>query len=126
MARSQWFFLLALSAAIPVGAQTLKPSAKTTTVSSDAESVLTQNGFQAPTEIRFDESMGGKRPIPHIPRSWRFIGVSNGAKINANNLWFQDSSGNIFLIQGFNSTESKYSTTSEFVVDSVTQVLRAQ
>jgi len=53
------------------------------------------------SEIRFDESMGDKRPTPKIPRGWRFIGVSNGEKANSNNLWFQDSSGNIYLLQGF-------------------------
>jgi len=52
-------------------------------------------------EIRFDESEGGKKPTPQIPKSWRFVGVSNGEKSNSNNLWFQDSSGNIYMFQGF-------------------------
>ena len=52
-------------------------------------------------EIRFDESMGDKRPTPKIPKSWRLVGISNGEKGNSNNLWFQDTDGNIYLVQGF-------------------------
>jgi hypothetical protein len=52
-------------------------------------------------EIRFDESMGGKKPTPTLPSAWRFIGVSNGEKRNSNNLWFQDKDGSIYLVQGF-------------------------
>jgi hypothetical protein len=52
-------------------------------------------------EIRFDESMGGKKPLPQIPKSWHFVGVSNGEKENNNNLWFQDAAGNIYMLQGF-------------------------
>ena len=54
-------------------------------------------------EIRFDESTGDKRPTPRIPSTWRFVGVSNGEKINSNNLWFQDKDGTIYLVQGFTS-----------------------
>ena len=60
------------------------------------------SGFRT-TEVRFDESTGDKLPTPTIPSSWRFIGVSNGEKLNSNNLWFQDKDGNVYLIQGFTS-----------------------
>jgi len=55
------------------------------------------------TDVRFDESMGDKMPTPIIPKEWRFVGVSNGEKMNSNNLWFQDQAGNIYLVRGFNS-----------------------
>lgn len=58
-------------------------------------------------EIRFDESMVHKRALPTIPKGWRLVGVSNGEKINSNNLWFQDQGGNIYLVRGFN-TESQF------------------
>lgn len=54
-------------------------------------------------EIRFDESLGNKRPTPVIPKGWKFVGVSNGEKINSNNLWFQDQTGNIYVVRGFTS-----------------------
>jgi hypothetical protein len=57
-------------------------------------------------EIRYDESYG-KRPSPVIPKGWRFVGVSNGQKMNSNNLWFQDQAGNIYVVRGFN-TDSKF------------------
>jgi len=52
-------------------------------------------------EIRFDESMGKTKRTPKIPKSWRLAGISSGDKTNSNNLWFQDSDGNIYLVQGF-------------------------
>jgi hypothetical protein len=55
-------------------------------------------------DMRFDESPGRKLPTPRIPRSWRFMGVSNGEKPNSNNLWFQDASGNIFMVSGSNKS----------------------
>ena len=63
-------------------------------------------GFRV-AEIRSDESMGGKKPTPIIPSTWRFIGVSNGEKGNSNNLWFQDKDGSIYLVQGF-TTETEF------------------
>jgi hypothetical protein len=51
--------------------------------------------------VRFDESRGYRKPTTVIPKTWRFVGVSNGRTINANNLWFQDSDGNIYVAQGF-------------------------
>lgn len=59
-------------------------------------------------EIRFDESMGNKLPTPQIPRSWKFIGVSNGEKPNNNNLWFQDSSGTIYMAHGFAENDAMF------------------
>jgi len=32
------------------------------------------------SEIRFDESMGSMRPLPVVPKDWRFVGVSNGER----------------------------------------------
>jgi hypothetical protein len=63
-------------------------------------------GFRV-AEIRSDESMGGKKPTPTIPSTWRFIGVSNGEKGNSNNLWFQDKDGSIYRVQGF-TTETEF------------------
>jgi hypothetical protein len=67
-------------------------------------------------EIRFDESVGEKKPTPKLPSTWRFIGVSNGEKQNSNNLWFQDKDGSIYLVQGFN-------TGSQFIVQENIQKL---
>jgi hypothetical protein len=69
-------------------------------------------------EIRFDESMGEKKPTPKLPSTWRFIGVSNGEKRNSNNLWFQDKDGSIYLVQGF-------TTEREFIVQEGIQKLNA-
>jgi hypothetical protein len=69
-------------------------------------------------EIRFDESMGEKKPTPKRPSTWRFIGVSNGEKRNSNNLWFQDRDGSIYLVQGF-------TTEREFIVQESIQKLNA-
>jgi len=57
-------------------------------------------------EVRFDESVSGEgsRPLPIIPRSWRFVGVSNGAETNANILWFQDRDGQIYGVSGFTAS----------------------
>jgi len=34
------------------------------------------------SEVTFDEF--GKMPTPPIPKGWRFVGVSNGEKLNCN------------------------------------------
>jgi hypothetical protein len=52
-------------------------------------------------QVRFDESMGTKKPTPQIPKSWRFIAVSNGQGTNSNNVWFQDEDGTIYIVRGF-------------------------
>ena len=59
-------------------------------------------------QVRFDESTGGKQPTPVIPNSWKFVGVSNGGKINSSSLWFQDSEGNIYRVTGFSSDYSGF------------------
>ena len=69
-------------------------------------------------EIRFDESMGEKKPTPKLPSTWRFIGVSNGEKANSNNLWFQDKDGSIYVVQGF-------TTHGEFIVPETIQKLNS-
>jgi hypothetical protein len=65
-----------------------------------AQQTAQEPGFTI-SPVRFDESVSGTKPTPQIPKGWRFIGVSNGEKDNSNNLWFQDTEGNIYLVQGF-------------------------
>lgn len=50
----------------------------------------------------------GAGTSPSIPKSWKFIGVSNGEKSNSNNMWFQDSDGSVYLLQGFTSKNKFY------------------
>lgn len=78
-----------------------------------------QGFYQDIAEIRFDESYGKNKATPVIPKSWRFVGVSNGQKMNSNHLWFQDSAGNIYLVKGF-------SDDSGFILNEQIQVLRAK
>jgi len=52
--------------------------------------------------IKFKDASGARNP-PSIPKSWKLISVSNGEKANSNNLWFQDSDGSVYLLQGFTS-----------------------
>jgi hypothetical protein len=52
--------------------------------------------------IKFRDAQGINTP-PSIPKSWKLISVSAGEKSNSNNMWFQDSDGSIFLLQGFTS-----------------------
>jgi hypothetical protein len=52
--------------------------------------------------IKFHDAHGTVSP-PSIPKSWKLISVSNGEKSNSNNLWFQDTDGSVYLIQGFTS-----------------------
>jgi hypothetical protein len=56
--------------------------------------------FTAIEGIRFQDAHGTSNP-PSIPKSWKLISVSNGEKSNANNLWFQDTDGSVYLLQGF-------------------------
>jgi hypothetical protein len=60
------------------------------------------SGFDI-SDIRFDESRGNRMSTPMIPRDWRLVGVSNGEEHNANNLWFQDRVGNVYLVRGHTS-----------------------
>ena len=78
-----------------------------------------QGFYQDVQEIRFDESMGRKKATPLVPRSWRFVGVSNGEKMNSNHLWFQDVAGNIYLVKGFASDRG-------FTLNEQIQVLRVK
>lgn len=63
-------------------------------------------GFQI-EEVRFDESVS-KRPTPKIPKTWRFVSVSNGSHVNSNHLWFQDKEGNIYVVQGFTQSRGDF------------------
>jgi hypothetical protein len=65
-----------------------------------AQATDTLEGFSI-SEVRFDESTGTQKPTPRLPRQWKFIGVSNGQKLNENNLWFQSEDGAIYVVQGF-------------------------
>jgi len=65
-------------------------------------------------EVRFDETTGGKKPTPKLPKDWRFVGVSNGGKTNCNILWFQDKEGNIFMVRGSTDIEFRLG---DFVLD---------
>ena len=58
--------------------------------------------FTALEGIKFRDAKGTSAPLA-IPKSWKLISVSNGEKTNFNNLWFQDSNGSIYLLQGFTS-----------------------
>jgi hypothetical protein len=56
--------------------------------------------------IKFRDAQGTVVP-PSISKSWRLISVSTGEKSNSNNLWFQDTDGSVYLLQGFTS-QSKF------------------
>ena len=56
--------------------------------------------------IKFRDAQGTVIP-PSIPKSWKLISVANGEKSNSNNLWFQDSDGAVYLLQGF-TLQNKY------------------
>ena len=58
--------------------------------------------FTSVEAVKFREAKGTSTPLS-IPKSWKLISVSNGEKTNFNNLWFQDSNGSIYLLQGFTS-----------------------
>jgi hypothetical protein len=62
--------------------------------------------FTTVEAIKFRDAQGTSTP-PAIPKSWKLISVSTGEKSNSNNLWFQDSDGAIYLLQGFTS-QSKF------------------
>ena len=65
-------------------------------------------------EVRFDETTGGKKPVPKLPKDWRFVGVSNGGKTNCNILWFQDKEGSIYMVRGSTDIEFRVG---DFVLD---------
>ena len=65
-------------------------------------------GLEKIEPIKANTSMFSSNKPVTLPKGWRFIGVSNGEKINSNNLWFQDADGNIFLISGYNDGSKFY------------------
>ncbi len=68
-------------------------------VAARAQSVAVLSGT---ADVHFDDSMTpGTLPLPAIPKTWRFVGVSNGEKRNSNTLWFEDRDGTIYVIQTF-------------------------
>ena len=58
--------------------------------------------FTSVEAIKFRDAQGTSTPPP-IPKSWKLISVSNGEKSNSSNLWFQDTDGSVYLLQGFSS-----------------------
>ena len=74
-------------------------------------------GFRV-QEVKFDEFLGGKKPTPRIPKGWRFVGVTDGERANSNNLWFQDGSGNVYVIQILTSS-------GHFILDANVQKINA-
>jgi hypothetical protein len=58
--------------------------------------------FTSVETIKFRDAQGTST-LPPIPKSWKLITVSNGEKSNSSNLWFQDTDGSIYLLQGFMS-----------------------
>ncbi|MCP2014391.1 hypothetical protein L1280_001528 [Deinococcus sp. HSC-46F16] len=71
------------------------------------------------TDIRYDESMGNKEPLPTFPKGWKLISVSNGEKANTNTLWFQAPDGNIYMLSGFTDRR-------EFIIDRTAYKLNAR
>lgn len=63
--------------------------------------------FTSVEAFRFRDVQGTSLP-PAIPKSWKLIGASNGEKSNSNNLWFQDTDGSVYLLQGFTSNNKFY------------------
>ena len=58
--------------------------------------------FTSVEAIKFRDAQGTST-LPPIPKSWKLISVSNGEKSNSSNLWFQDTDGSVYLLQGFSS-----------------------
>jgi hypothetical protein len=54
--------------------------------------------------IKLKDAQGTFNPLS-IPRSWKLISVSSGERSNSNNLWFQDTEGSVYLLQGFMSED---------------------
>jgi hypothetical protein len=75
--------------------------------------------------MTFDESRIKNRPLPTIPKDWRFIGVSNGSKSNTNTIWFQDKGGNIYLLESYIPPTSPDSTP-QYILEDHAHVLRAK
>ena len=58
--------------------------------------------FTSVEAIKFRDAKGTSTPLS-VPKSWKLISVSTGEKSNSSNLWFQDSDGSIYLLQGLTS-----------------------
>jgi hypothetical protein len=56
--------------------------------------------FTSVEAIKFRD-VHGTGSSPSIPKSWKLISVSEGEKTNSSKLWFQDSDGSIYLLQGY-------------------------
>jgi hypothetical protein len=52
--------------------------------------------------VKFRDVQGANNS-PAIPKSWKLISVSTGENSNSSNLWFQDTNGSVYLLQGFTS-----------------------
>jgi len=44
---------------------------------------------------------------PRIPKGWKLVSTSQGRAPNETNLWFQDASGSVFMVQGFKDPNSR-------------------
>jgi hypothetical protein len=75
--------------------------------------------------MTFDESRIKNRPLPTIPKNWRFIGVSNGSKSNTNTIWFQDKGGNIYMLESYIPPTSLDSTP-QYILEDHAHVLRVK
>ncbi|WP_135230542.1 hypothetical protein [Deinococcus fonticola] len=82
------------------------------------QSQANTNTFRV-TDIRYDESMGTKLPLPTFPKNWKLISVSNGEKANSNTLWFQSADGNVYMLSGF-------TTYGQFIIDGTAEKLNAR
>lgn len=60
----------------------------------------TSEEFISVEAVKFRDVQGANN-FPAIPKSWKLISVSSGEKSNSNNLWFQDTNGTVYLLQGF-------------------------
>jgi hypothetical protein len=60
--------------------------------------------FAAIEGMKLKDAQGTFTPLS-IPRSWKLISVSSGDRSNSNNLWFQDTDGSVYLLQGFMSQD---------------------
>jgi len=57
--------------------------------------------------VKFDGSPGKGQPTPRVPSGWRLVSTSGGRAPNETNLWFQDASGSVFMVQGFKDPNSR-------------------
>jgi hypothetical protein len=71
--------------------------------------------FTSVEAIKFRDAHG-TGTSPSIPKSWKLISVSEGEKTNSSKLWFQDSDGSIYLLQGF-TAQNKF-----FILDNMYKI----